>query len=1337
MFLNHHIMKRSLLMFFFWGCGLLVIAQTQPLRMMSQIPLARALDARCLLFDSYGMMWIGTEQGLLRYDGYSFHNFRSDAYSPGILPNNYVRTLTEDHDKGIWIGTHNGLVRFDMHTGKFRTYHLEEEQRRGINTLFTARDGTVWIGTTAGASRYDKEHDKFIYYRMPGGVMSFEEDEKGHIFIGMWERGLARLDIKTGKTEMYPVLNTRNTVYSMLFDSRGRLWIGSWENGIQRIDNPADINHPKVWLFNDDRDDFRTYYRLVEDPASHMLWGCCMEGFTRIDMNSDKVENHDEMLTFCNDIHTDGQGNLWVLTRNNGIAHLSTLAAPFRYYNLPEGGQQLLVSCTRSLFTLDGRYFWLGLQPYGLARYDRQTNETLYGHNIPGFGHMTGTDDVYLQTISSMEQVDGEVWMASSNGILIWQEGHAVEMLTYQNTPFLNSHSVNALMRQKSGVVWIGQASQVSVATSKTQGKTLAMKDGDDDFSTCNVMSFAEDSKGRVWIATDNEGIISVSGDARYPEKLRYRHYCPQNGKYPVDDVTACYEDSHKRLWAISGSGGLFRYDETADRFDPVNFDYHIMGGSVYAIEEDASGALWLTTEHALVCLNFDSKGNPVITSYGYEEGLDNMRFSPNSSCRYGGEVFFGSEKGFFAFKPDKRLAAMGAKSPRLVVTNLLIDDRPFEFIGTELQQDILKTSPFMARKITIPSEVDKFSVEFSLLAYSHQEEIHYQYKLEGYDEQWRDVGMRQHSVTFQNLPAGNYKLHLKAADNYGRWTELPYTIQINILPPWYLTWWAKLIYLLLGVLIIYGIIQWYKNYLKTKNRLAMGVVLTNITHELLTPLTVISASVDDLKGKAPQFGENYGLIQNNIHRITRLLRQILEVRKSQAGQLRLLVARGDLSSFVSTLCENIRPMAESKNSRLIVKCPEKGIDAWFDKDKVDKIVYNLVSNAVKYNREHGTIVVELSAKDKMVCLKVSDEGIGISKDKMKHLYSRFLDGDYRRMNTLGTGIGLSLTHDLTLLHHGTIECQSEENVGTTFTVRFPIDEDSYKETEIDLMADSPQQRKLLENHIETEEIYEIPTVRSDGHRDYSMLIVEDNFELLELMSRLLAPKYNIYTARNGRQALNVIRHHDLDIVITDVMMPVMDGIELTREIKNSPDFGQLPVVMLTAKTAEEDFMTGFETGADAYITKPFKLDALQLRIDNIIQNRERIRRKFISQTDFKVEEQHYSSPDEIFIQKCIDIVKQHLDDSDFDREQFATAVCVSSSTLYNRLRALTGQNITGFINSIRLKEACRIMRQQPDIRINELSMDVGFNTPKYFTKCFKKEFGFLPSEFLEMKSDE
>ena len=353
----------------------------------------------------------------------------------------------------------------------------------------------------------------------------------------------------------------------------------------------------------------------------------------------------------------------------------------------------------------------------------------------------------------------------------------------------------------------------------------------------------------------------------------------------------------------------------------------------------------------------------------------------------------------------------------------------------------------------------------------------------------------------------------------------------------------------------------------------------------------------------------------------------------------------------------------------------------------------------------------------------------------MKHLYTRFLDGDYRRMNTHGTGIGLSLTHNLVELHHGKIDCQSREGEGTTFIVTLPITKAAYGEDEIDLTADNKaidseqtdQMEELLLTNTDNEPENEVP----DVEKDYSMLIVEDNHDLLELMCKLFAQHYNVYTARNGKQALNTIYKRDLDIVITDVMMPVMDGIELTRKIKDSDDYAQMPVVMLTAKTTDEDKNVGYETGADAYITKPFRMGDLQLRIDSIIRNRERIRKKFSSQTDFKVEEQHYSSPDEIFIQKAIDCVKQHLDDSDFDREQFASAMCVSSSTLYNKLRALTGQSVTGFINSIRLKEACRILRQQPDIKMTELSMEVGFNTPKYFTKLFKKEFGMLPSEYI------
>lgn len=1299
---------------------------------MSQTPLVGAEAARCLFFDSQGMMWIGTEQGLLRYDGYRFRNFRSDAYSPGILPNNFVRTLTEDHDGNLWIGTHDGVVRLDRRSGKFVTYHLDGEQQRIVNTLFTSRDGTIWVGTNGSASYYQKQEDRFVSYTTPSAVMSFAEDSKGNFFVGVWENGLMRLDRKTGRMVKYPVLNTRNTPYSMMVDSRDRLWIGSWECGIDRLNRPADEKEPDIQHFNEHRQDFRTYYRLVEDSVSHAVWGCCLEGITRIDIGNGYVENYGGLFRFCNDIQTDGCGNLWVLTQNNGVAHLNTVPSTFNNYMLPVSGQQLPVDCIQTVFTADGQHFWLSLRPYGLALYNRVTGEAAYGSRIPGFGGLKGGDEVYLQAIRDITQVGDQLWMGSSHGLLVWREGCDVALYNGRNTSYLSPTSVNAVCRQRNGMVWIGQTSHVSVASTPMQGKRLTMNEGNDDFSNCDARSFFEDSKGCLWIATENRGIIRVSGDARRPSSLSYHHYYSGNGKFPIDDATACYEDSRGRLWAISSSGGLFRYDEDSDSFLPVNKRYHIMGGSVYSIEEDALGGLWLTTDHALVRLSFSSDDTPVVTSYGVEDGLFNLRFSANASFRYRNELFFGSQKGFFSFIPDEKLPLMSTKPAQLVVTDLLIDNHPYESLDSALQRRILDTTPSVARKIVIPASVDKFTIEFALLAYSHQEQIRYKYRLEGYDDEWHFAGMQQRSVTFQNLPAGNYRLHLKAADSYGQWTELPYTIQIKILPPWYLTWWAWLIYVLLAALAVYGLVRWYKNYLKTKNRLAMGVLFTNITHELLTPLTVISASVDDMRGKAPQFADNYGLIQNNIQRLTRLLRQILEVRKSQAGQLRLLVARGDLSSFVTTECENIRPMVEARGGKLFVSCPSEPVDAWFDKDKLDKIIYNLLSNAVKYNREGGNVSVDLTAADGKARLTVSDEGIGISKDKMKHLYTRFLDGDYRRMNTMGTGIGLSLAHDLVLLHHGHIDCQSEQGVGTTFTVTLPVSRESFAESEIDYTADNRLDGTPIVEDLETADATIGENANGDGQHEYSMLIVEDNSELLELMRNLFATQYNVYTARNGQQALNIIHRRDLDIVITDVMMPVMDGIELTREIKNSPDFGQLPVVVLTAKTTEEDQLAGYETGADAYITKPFKLASLKLRIDNIIQNRERIRRKFVSQTDFQVQEQHYSSPDEVFIQRCVDIVRQHLDDSDFDREQFAAAMCVSSSTLYNKLRALTGQNVTGFINSIRLKEACRILCQQPDIRISELAMTVGFNTPKYFTKCFKKEFGLLPKEFVE-----
>ena len=550
----------------------------------------------------------------------------------------------------------------------------------------------------------------------------------------------------------------------------------------------------------------------------------------------------------------------------------------------------------------------------------------------------------------------------------------------------------------------------------------------------------------------------------------------------------------------------------------------------------------------------------------------------------------------------------------------------------------------------------------------------------------------------------------------------------------------------------IFAAARWYKERVKTRNSLQMGVILTNITHELLTPLTVISATIYKLKAMAPQYEEDYMVMDSNINRTTRLLRQILEVRKSQAGQLHLLVSRRNLISFIEEACENIRPMAEHQQVTLFLEKPKAEGMAWFDADKMDKIIYNLLSNAIKYNKVGGKIDVSLSLSKEQAVITIADNGIGMSKEKMKHLYTRFFDGDYRKQNMPGTGIGLSLTHDLVKLHHGDIRCESQEGEGTTFTITLPIRKSAYAPDEID-NSDKPNavnqeairqasQETEQESQSASEDKPKLTPVRQSifiRKNASKILVVEDNEELLALMLQVLSKNYHVFTAKNGKQAMNIIMKEELDLVVSDVMMPIMDGIELTKQLKSDKSFWQLPVILLTAKNKEEDKTEAYAVGADAYITKPFKFEELEVRINALLANRkkmiEKIQAEISLQTSTESETQtalHLSNPDQAFITRATEVVMQHLADGDYNRESFAKDMVMSESTLYNKVKATTGQTVIAFITSIRLKEAQRIIQSNPNILISDVATQVGFNTPKYFSKCFKKEFGIFPKEYAE-----
>lgn len=1360
---------RHIFLLLLWLFSLTSWGQELPFRNYASAMNSPSEQIHCIFFDKDGLMWLGTSAGVKSYDGYSFHSFRSTAYSPGILPNNTVYTIAEDKHDNLWLGTRNGLVRMNKRTGVFRTFHLPRDSQRIIYTLFTSKDGTLWIGTDGGLTYFIPQSETFFTYDKTNSflvdasgkktpmkhysVKAITEDKNGDLLIGTWAAGLMRFHPGQNTFHRYPDLNERNSAYSLYFDKYHHLWIGSWGYGAIRMDNPDNIQHPQMHQYPYAANDFDTFYMFAEDPVTHTLWACTREGVCFLDtkdalMPWKKYRSIGNIpLNFCKGLVTDHQGNMWISTQNFGIIQVNTNPSPFKSHHLDKNNDLLTVNYINTLFTSDGRHFLLGLNPYGIALYDRTTGETLYNRSIPGFDQIP--EKIFTTSVSSIVQrYNGEIWMANNNyGIIVKPVSSPAYVIDSYKVPYILDNFVDVLFESKDKTLWIGQRNGLSVVLPNGKGFLLDMKDGENDFSQCDVRGIMQDNKGNIWIATDNEGIISVSGKATNAKTLRYKQYAPTNGKFPIADAYNCLQDRYGRLWAISNSGGLFLYDQKKDAFVPKSMDYHLQSDRCFAINEDAYGNLWVTLENALARLSWGQvkDAQPEVTFFAKEDGLGDLLFTANSTYKHGNELYFGCHSGFFSLTPTKEFGKEMKQHVQLVITDLVIDDTSFTMLDMNLREKISGVTPSYAKRITLPSSVKKISVEFALLTYGNARKNVYAYKLKGYDNDWKYCSTGQHRATYQNLPSGTYTLQVKATDSHGNWQELSYALQIRVLPPWYASWWAYIIYFVLFSIFVLAIIRWYKGHLKTKNRLQMGVILSNITHELLTPLTIISASVYKLREQAPQYDDDYSLIQNNINRSTRLLRQILEVRKSQAGQLKLRVSKDDLASFVRMECENIRPMTIHNNISLSTTIPQGEISAWFDSDKLDKILYNLLSNAIKYNKENGTVNVSLMATKEFATIIVTDTGLGMSQHTLKNLYTRFLDGDYREARVSGTGIGMSLTHDLVKLHHAHIECQSVEGEGTTFTVTLPIRKGDYAPHEID----ASNRKKWIDSQ-SVQEINETEHTNGNGISGMSLnvlprkketcklLIVEDNEELLSLMQKVLGKNYQILTARNGKQALGIIQKEELDLVISDVMMPIMNGIELTQRIKEDRDFWQLPVILLTAKNRDEDKNEGYATGADAYITKPFKLEELEIRINTLIANRRKIREKFAKAAKKDASENTvapqsaYSNPEQAFLEKAERTILEHIDDTEYDRDTFAQDMGMSGSSLYQKIKNATGMTVVAFTQSVRLQEARRIMDEEPDIFIADLALRVGFNTPKYFSRCFKKEYGMYPTEYAE-----
>ncbi len=1350
--------------------SLRVYAQNwRPLDVLSILNGLPSDEVKQLYQDRDGYIWIATYDGLCRYDGYQLKIYKANLHTPNLLSSNKINTMAEDDNHNLWIGTANGLNVLNKITGEIRQINPGKMSNNIIQKILTTKKNEVWIGTAFGLHKYVAEKDSFIVYTnmntnyklLGNDIKALLEDDKGSIWIGTWGDGLTRYDPEKKEFIPYPRVNPKNSAHVIFEDNKKNIWIGSWGYGLFRLENPYDLQLVKYINYRHSKNDAHTLsddvvYALSQDLNTNTIWVGTRSGLSVLkdpdnpSSFTNYLPNHKEQSISYNELNSvirDNSGLMWLGMLGGGVSVINTQKWVFNLNRLESVKNRISSNSVRSLHVDKNGIIWLGVGSYGssgMVIYDRNKDHYMYWEDNPDLRKVP-----IISTVNMITQLgkDQSYWFGTyGDGIVVYNpetsSENRVKNLNTKNTPWLNDDCVYYFKEGTNGNIWIGTREGLCIYDpEKDEGFSYSSFGQKKEESVLLSVRCIEDAgENTMWLATISRGIFKIKINPSDPEKIHTQSYDISNKKINCDNVQYLYNDSKQRLWAGTEGGGLSLYDPKTDSFVCVHQKYNLPGDIVYNIIEDNNGDLWLGTNSGLLRLKIDSDLNVTYRIYTTSDGLQGNFVNRDAIFKTeDGELFFGGHKGYNCFYPGK-LPENGFMSP-IVITDVKIFNKSFGTLPEKTRNKISKETPGFTSEIRLPYDYNNFSIEFSTLSYANPMLHKYAYRLDSFDKEWQYTDASRRFASYNNLGSGTYMFYLKASNENGIWNEAT-PLKVVILPPPWLTWWAFFIYFVLLILIIYFGMRAARSKMLLQNALRVRDLenqkteelnhaklqfFTNITHEFLTPLTILSASLDELKVVSPQNNGFYDVMTRNINRLIRLLQQILEFRKAETGNLKLKVSRGDMAAFVKSGVDSFRPLMKKNKMHFSLICDPEIIPAYFDHDKLDKIIYNLLSNASKYNKEGGFVQVNVcyDPEDRdQVIISVKDNGEGISPQEIKGLFKRFYEGDYRRFNTIGTGIGLSLTKDLVDLHRGEIYVESEVGKGSIFYVKIPVVKSYYDPDQIDdyeyiaepLPVDTPES----EDPDEKEE------------KEHSLLLIEDNEELLQLMVKLLHREYNVLTARNGKEGIIVIEENDVDLVVSDIMMPEMDGIEFCKYVKNKFEICHIPVILLTAKNKEEDKIEAYDSGADGFISKPFNLHLLHSKIKNLLKARERVAQDFKKQFVFELKDMNYTSVDEEFLQRCVDCVHNHLNDSNLDQLQFSEALGTSKSTLYKKLKSLTGLNTSSFIRNIRLKAACKIIEEKKRIRISELAYAVGFNDPKYFSACFKKEFGMIPSEFLD-----
>lgn len=1274
--------------------------------------------------DSKGFMWFGTRNGLNRFDGSSFKIFRNDINNPQSIGSNSILCLYEDKDAHIWVGTYKGVYVYDAVHEKFSLYNKIPQGE--VRYVVGDKQNNIWIIANHILYKLNEKSNALSAYNFkdtPSSVLSVGED--GNVWVatttGLIKKynavsdsfsdfNIDKLYKKNNQVfiqTIYPVTDTTLIVASLqqalLFNTKTFSFLNifngtAWENNIQ-------------------------VHKIIKQNAN-TFWFGTESGLLIVDFSNNHIQQiqkqfanpyaiDDNVITdFCK----DKEGNTWVGSFFGGVNYYSRQLNQFqKYFPLP-GTNSISGNLVHEICADKNNNLWIGTEDAGLNKLNLSTGK--FTHFMPG----KQPGSIAYQNIHGLIADGDKLWIGTYEHGLDIMDLHTEKVIKhYEKNDKPNSLSSNFIVtiyKRKNGDILIG-----------TWNGLYKYNKADDNFILMpyfnrQAQAILEDDNNTLWVCSYGNGVYYYN--ERTGLKGSFKYEAHNNNSLSNNYVNNIFQDDKKNIWFCTESG-LCKYNVLSKKI--IRIDEPVLrDNQIFKVLQSENGLLWVSTSKGLVRLNPQNNQTKI---YNTNNGLLSEQFNYNSAYKSSsGYLYFGTVKGLISFNPTSFVENKSA--PPVYITNLQVNNSELKIgaKGARLKQAIPNTS-----FITLPYDSSSLTIQVAALSYIIPAMNEYTYKMDGLDKDWTHITGNR-NIYYTKLSPGDYTFQIKASNSDGVWNNKVTTLRIKILPPVWASVWAYILYALILIVIAFIILRYYHIAMREKNQRKIKTLeiekerevynakiefFTNVTHEIRTPLTLIKLPVEKLLksfSKDATLQENLAMINKNTNRLIHLTDQLLDFRKAEANNYSLSFVKTDVNELLKELFSIYKPVAEEKNLSFKLEMPRINLMAYVDAEAFRKILSNLFSNALKY-AEHAVAVrlLPFNSYDNVFYIEFRNDGFVIPHDLKEKIFEPF----YRIKQTekfAGTGIGLPLSRSLAELHKGKLELKQSQNEQNIFLLLLPI----HQETEINL-----DDYETIEISNENTEPQEEPT---NEQHDVSILIVEDNKEITNFLQKELQSNFNIYKATDGLQALEILKNETIQLVISDIMMPVMDGIELCKKIKTDIEYSHIPVILLTAKNTLTSKIEGLETGADAYIEKPFVLEYLLAQINSLLNNRNHIKEFYAHSPLVHIKGIASTKADKNFLEELQKIIDENITDKDLDVDTLSKMMNMSRGTFYRKIKGISDLTPNELINLSRLKKAAELLAEGK-YKINEVANIVGYNLNSNFSRDFHKQFGVTPSNYL------